>query len=277
MPSTERSSTNALRRIPTTTLCSDWGGSTSLTTPCQQNTGLAQHQVVLVPSASMTGTVLVSIRPADCDYFVPVGVLALPGNLVFRGVLDAVLLSPWTTPAGGTIAGYIASVATTFNSSAGEAFDETWRRRYVRTRVVSNWPAQSGQSAVTHQLLSQHQLSVGGGVGTVQFYGVNQQQGAVPLGDSMDASGSMQIVTGYYDHFFVQAAPAATGDLRADVISIAQELITGEDQDNAGSPLDVPDGYTFVVPQMAQMLWSDPIELEGHSGLQIDGALIEVV
>lgn len=276
MAATERSTTNALRRIPTTTLCSGWTGSAALTVACQQNTGLAQHQVVLVPSASMTGTVLVSMRPADCDYYVPVGVLALPGNLVFRGILDNVMLSPWTAPAGGTITGYIASVATTFNSSAGEAFDETWRRRYARTRVVSNWPAQSGQSAVTHQLLSQHQLSVGGGIGTIQFYGINQQQGLVPLGNSMDASGSMQIVTGYYDHFLVQAAPSATGDLRADVISIAQELITGEDVDNPGSPLDVPDGYTFDVPQMSQMLWSDPIMLEGHSGIEIDGALIEV-
>ena len=276
MVATTRSTTNALRRIPTTTLCTAWDGAAALTASCQQNTGLAQHQVVLVPSAAMTGTVLVSMRPADCDYFVPMGVVALPGNLVFRGILDAVMLSPWTTPSGGTIAGYIASVATTFNSSAGEAYDETWRRRYSRTRVVSNWPSDSGQAALTHQQTSQHQLSVGGGAGTVQFYGSNAQRGLVPLGDSMDASGSMQIVTGYYDHFMVKGAPSATGSLVADVISIAQELITGEADIPNGSPLNVPDGYTFVVPQIAQMLWSAPIELEGHSGLQIDGALIEV-
>lgn len=263
----------ALRRIPLTTLATAWTGAAPVTQPCEQNTGLAQHQIVLLARTPVTGSVAVSMSPPNSGYFVPVGIAMPPDNLVFRGIFESIMLSAWSPISGGPIDAYINSVATTFNSSAGEAFDEQSRRRVTSTRIVSNWPAQSGTLAATHQLLSQHQLSCASGVGTCQFFASNQSQGLIPIGRPMNAAGDYQIVTGYYDQFAVKAAPAVTGPFVADVVSIAQELITGEDDVPNGGPLAVTDGDVASVPAGAQMLWSVPISLDGRSGLDISGAL----
>lgn len=52
----------------------------------------------------------------------------------------------------------------------------------------------------------------------------------------------------------------------ADVVALSPSFV----------PYLVPDGAVFVVPLNAQALWTIPIELEGDTGLEIDGALVEV-
>lgn len=279
MAATERSTTNALRRIPITQIASsvDLGAAAgnAVTASCPDNSGLAQHEIVIDGGDGATVVGLL-MRPMDCTYFVAVARVVPPCAYVFRGLLDAVKLHLFDTSASLVISAKIASVATTFNSSAGEAFDEKWRRRPSHTSIITDWPSNAGKACPTHQLLSQHQLSVGGGSGTVQFYGSNGGSALQPVGRSMDSGGDFQIITGYYDHFAVQGAPSATGSVQADVHSIAQELITGEADTPNGSPMLVPDGQVFVVPVNDQMLWQIPIEVIGNGGLDIQGALVEV-
>lgn len=266
----------ALRRIPSTVIAQNRDLSEgSVTAACNDNAGLAQHELICDGGDGVTVVGLL-MRPVGCAYFVQVARIVPPCRYVFRGLLDAIKLHEFDSFASLVVSASLSSVATTFNSSAGEAFDETWRRRLSHTSLVTNWPSDAGKSCATHQLLSQHQLSVGNGTGTVQFYGSNAGSPMQPVGRSLDAGGDFQIITGYYDHFAVQGAPSATGPVLADVHSIAQELITGESDTPNGSPMLVQDGQVFVVPVNDQMLWQVPIEVVGNGGLDIQGALVEI-
>lgn len=271
----------ALRRIPLTTLCSGWNGTGTVTMACPDNTGLAQHEASVL--ATLTGGASqytrVWMRPADCSYFVPAGVVTNSDALVFRGILDAIQLEGIVEPpvvGSVSVDAFLRSVATTFNSSAGEAFEEKSRRRYTRTQVCDGVNF-LGAPCTTHQLLSQHQLSCGGGVGTIQFMGGTSSDGSLrPLGRSMNAAGDYQIVTGYFDTFAITKAPSTTTLPQADVISIAQELITGECDVPNGSPMNIGVGQLFVVPAGNQMMFFEPITIEADGELRVDGVLHDI-
>lgn len=273
--------TKARKRIQTTTICSGWDGvtSSSVTMACPDNAGLAQHDIKVLPSAPVSdtgGAALVWIRPVDCAYFVRLGYLRLSvGEMVFRGMFDAVRLDVATAWPGVTVTATVSSIGTTYNSSASEGNETHWRRRYVRTTVASGW---NGQSTITKQIvdhapLSQHMVSIGGAVGSVQVFGSLDNDPFVPLG-SLDASGEFLICTGYYDRIMLSPT-ISSGSATADVHSIAQELIVDDADTAPGSPMLTKDGDVDVVPEGRQMLWSVSGSVSGNGSLEIDGAFVE--
>lgn len=273
--------TKSRKRIQTTQICSGWTGAASVSMDCSDNAGLAQHDLKVVPSQTIAddaGCVLAWIRPIDCKYFVRLGYLRLSvGELVFRGLFDAVRLdvaTPW--PSNVTVAASISSIGTTYNSSSSEGDETHWRRRYLRTNVAGNW---NGTEVVTkhiidHSPLSQHMISVGGGVGTVQAAGSLNNAPYVPLG-SLDAGGGFVVFSGYYDRIML-TPNVSSGPVHADVHSIAQELMIDESGAKPVSPMSTLDGDVDMIPAGHQMLWSTAGELVGNGSLDISGALIEV-
>lgn len=268
------------KRIQTTTLCTGWSGAASVSMACPDNAGLAQHQIKVIPSApvgDMGGSVTVWARPVDCEYYVRVGNLRLDvGEMLFRGLFDGVKLVPLTAWTAAVVAASLSSIGTTYNSSSSEGDETHWRRRYVRTRVSASvsGTAAASRSMPDHAPLSQHMVSAGGGVGSLEVLGSLNKSPFVQVAE-LDASGDFALFTGYYDNIMV-VPNISSGSAMVDVHSIAQELMIDEIGPAPGTPMVTLDGDVDVVPDNRQMLWSVAGEIEGNGSLEIDGALVEV-
>lgn len=273
--------TKSRKRIQTTDICSGWTGVASVSMECPNNAGLAQHDLKVIPSQPVTdtgGCVIAWIRPVDCSYYVRLGYLRLVvGEMMFRGMFDAVRLdvaTAWTNPV--TVSASVSSIGTTYNSSSSEGDETHWRRRYVRTTVADGWDgkATATKQIIDHAALSQHMISIGGGVGTVEAYGSFNNGPYVLLG-SLDAGGGFTVFTGYYDRIML-TPNVSSGIVNADVHSIAQELMIDDVGPNPGAPMQTEDGNVDLIPSGRQMLWSGSGEVVGNGSLDISGALVEV-
>jgi hypothetical protein len=230
------------RRVPRTVICTGWNGVGAITQQLSSNSGLAQHQVYvgcsIVPSA---GVVKVWFRPYKAAYFVPVGTIDLSkaggGQLLIPAVIDGVQLTMTTALSSGTINAGILSTADDFTTSHDQS--DTDRRRPGQMMLASAWNGAAPQTTYTPDQsgFAQHQVSVQGGTGLVQLLG--RPTGAtnfVQIGeDVLNAAGDLEIFSGMYDAYLLQAVGTVTGSINAQIISVGEELFF---------PINAPPGPT---------------------------------
>lgn len=228
----------ARRRIVAYTLCTAWSGAGTVTANTPDASGLAQHQITLHCSVKPTaGVVQVSIKPPGAGYFVPVAKVDLTINgsaqIVFPALFDAVALSFSTALSAGTVSARLSSIGNSFTSSETGVFDTVSRRRFITTTIAS-WSPTSPKSVNTpnNEGLSQHQITLAGGAGTVQILGRHAGDTTyISMGhvtDSMSAAGSQAIVSGIFDAFEFVPVGTVSGTVIGQIDSIGSGMFYGD-------------------------------------------------
>lgn len=219
------------RRIIHHNLCASWDGSGARSMNLPDHSGLAQHQFTAacddVPSA---GTLVISIRPIGSGFFAPIGSIDLSvsgsGTLLVPALFDGVSLSFSPALASSTVTVEVASTGTEFYQSTGQK-DDTSRRR-VTSSAINYWNSADPVTvnAQAHSGLSQHQVALAGGSGTVRLLG-RSIGGTVFASinsdtESLQAVGDVAIFSGLYDAFLMKAS--ASGTVNGQIDSIGESL-----------------------------------------------------
>jgi hypothetical protein len=228
----------ARRRVIASTPCTGWNGASAITAHLAEHSGLAQHHLIVACSAKPAAGVLrVSVRPPGAAFFVPVASIDLTVNgsasILFPALFDAMKMDFSTALSGGTVSTHLSSVGNTFTSSEVAGYDAVSRRRMITSRLPAWTPtAAMTLDAMSHSGLSQHQITLSGGAGTVQVRG--RQPGsavfvAIGMGtDAMDAAGSQAVFSGIYDALQLVPVGTVTGSVVGQLDSIGTSLFYGD-------------------------------------------------
>lgn len=228
------SQNDSRRRVTRTPIVSGWAGSAPCSKVLSDNVGLAQHQIWYASdTAPSAGTLVVSVRAAKANFFVPIASINLattPSGCVFLpGIIDDVMLS--VTGLTGTLlmdAG-IMSVGIDFTPTGNRSLVD--RRRFQVKDVASGW---NGAAAISvdcseHAGMAQHQLTIAGGSGNVTLFGRPIQTGKWVAINSdttaLSSAGKFILFPGLFDGFKLAPAGTVTGSINAHIVSVGQELI----------------------------------------------------